>query len=191
MSISVQSQPIIIVGAGMAGLACATWLHRAGRPVLVLEAADAVGGRVRTDLTPEGFRLDRGFQVLQTNYPEARRIFDYRALNLKSFRSGAVIRLPDGTQTSLLNPLKSPLSAFSTLTSPIGSLADKLRIVSLVRHVLQHKPEELLARPNAEDTVTFPARKPAVSLRRPASLPAPILPRPAATRPAATTSSCA
>ena len=155
MSISVQSQPIIIVGAGMAGLACATWLHRAGRPVLVLEAADAVGGRVRTDLTPEGFRLDRGFQVLQTNYPEARRIFDYRALNLKSFRSGAVIRLPDGTQTSLLNPLKSPLSAFSTLTSPIGSLADKLRIVSLVRHVLQHKPEELLARPNAEDTVTF------------------------------------
>ena len=155
MSISVQSQSIIIVGAGMAGLACATWLHRAGRPVLVLEAADAVGGRVRTDLTPEGFRLDRGFQVLQTNYPEARRIFDYRALNLKSFRSGAVIRLPDGTQTSLLNPLKSPLSAFSTLTSPIGSLADKLRIVSLVRHVLQHKPEELLARPNAEDTVTF------------------------------------
>ena len=48
----------------MAGLACATWLHRAGRAVLVLEAADAAGGRVRTDVTPEGFRLDRGFQVL-------------------------------------------------------------------------------------------------------------------------------
>src|SRR6476620_7689638 len=112
--------PIIIIGAGMAGLACATWLHRAGRPVLVLEAADAVGGRVRTDLTPEGFRLDRGFQVLQTNYPEARRIFDYGALNLKAFRSGAVIRLPNGDETTLQNPLQKPLAAFSALSSPIG-----------------------------------------------------------------------
>ena len=150
-----HSHPIIIIGAGMAGLACATWLHRAGRAVLVLEAADGVGGRVRTDLTPEGFRLDRGFQVLQTNYPEARRIFDYKALNLKAFRSGAVIRLADGTQTSLQNPLKNPLSAFSALTSPIGSLPDKLRIVSLVRHVLQHTPEQLLARSTSEDTAAF------------------------------------
>ena len=138
----------------MAGLACATWLHRAGRPVLVFEAADAVGGRVRTDLTPEGFRLDRGFQVLQTNYPEARRLFDYKTLNLKAFRSGAVIRLPDGAETTLQNPLQKPLAAFSALASPIGTLADKLRILSLVRHVLKHTPEELLARP-ATDTLTF------------------------------------
>ena len=147
--------PVIIVGAGMAGLACATWLHRAGRPVLLLEAADAVGGRVRTDLTPEGFRLDRGFQVLQTNYPEARRLFDYGALKLQAFKSGAVIRLPDGTQTTISNPLKDPLRAFSTLTSPIGSLSDKVRILSLVSHVLKHSPDELLARSSAEDTLTF------------------------------------
>ncbi|WP_310394781.1 NAD(P)/FAD-dependent oxidoreductase [Hymenobacter sp.] len=147
-------KPTIIIGAGMAGLACATWLHRAGRPVRLLEAADAVGGRVRTDLTPEGFRLDRGFQVLLTNYPEARRIFDYRALNLKAFRSGAVIRLADGRETTLQNPLQRPLAAFSALTSPIGDLSDKLRILSLVRHVLKHKPEELLARP-ATATLTF------------------------------------
>ena len=49
----------------------------------VLEASDAVGGRVRTDLTPEGFRLDRGFQVLLTNYPETKRLLDYEALNLQ------------------------------------------------------------------------------------------------------------
>ncbi|MBF9236155.1 FAD-dependent oxidoreductase [Hymenobacter sp. BT683] len=149
-----SSKPIIIVGAGMAGLACATWLHRAGRPVLILDAADAVGGRVRTDTTPDGFRLDRGFQVLLTNYPEARRIFDYGALQLKSFRSGAVIRLANGHETTLQNPLQRPLSAFSALTSPIGSLPDKLRIVSLVRHVLKHTPEALLARP-ATNTLTF------------------------------------
>ena len=138
----------------MSGLACATWLHRAGRPVVVLDAADAVGGRVRTDVTPGGFRLDRGFQVLLTSYPEARRVFDYDALQLKSFRSGAVIRLADGRETTLQNPLQRPLSAFSALTSPIGTLADKLRIVSLVRHVMKHTPEELLARP-ATDTLSF------------------------------------
>ncbi|WP_071885807.1 protoporphyrinogen/coproporphyrinogen oxidase [Hymenobacter sedentarius] len=149
-----SSKPIIIVGAGMAGLACATWLHRAGQSVLVLDAADAVGGRVRTDVTAEGFRLDRGFQVLLTNYPEARRMFDYQALNLKAFRSGAVIRMPDGQETALQNPLQRPLAAFSALKSPVGTLADKLRIVSLVRHVLKYTPEELLARP-ATDTLSF------------------------------------
>ena len=147
-------KPIIIIGAGMAGLACANWLHRAGRSVLVLEAADAVGGRVRTDITPEGFRLDRGFQVMQSNYPEARRIFDYGALNFKAYRSGAVIRLPNGQETKLENPLQRPLAAFSALASPIGTLPDKLRIVSMVRHVLKYTPEELLARP-ATDTLTF------------------------------------
>ena len=149
-----SAHPIIIIGAGMAGLACATWLHRAGRPVLVLDAADAVGGRVRTDVTPDGFRLDRGFQVLLTNYPEARRVFDYKALRLKAFRSGAVIRLADGGETTLQNPLQRPLAAFSALASPIGTLADKLRILRLVQHVLRHTPEELLARP-ATDTRTF------------------------------------
>ncbi|MBJ6107862.1 FAD-dependent oxidoreductase [Hymenobacter sp. BT523] len=149
-----SAKPVVIIGAGMAGLSCATWLHRAGRPALVLEASDAVGGRVRTDLTPEGFRLDRGFQVLQTNYPEARRLFDYGALKLRAFRSGAVIRMPDGQETTLENPLQRPLAAFSALASPIGTLPDKLRILSLVRHVLKHTPEELLARP-ATDTLTF------------------------------------
>ncbi|WP_460548870.1 protoporphyrinogen/coproporphyrinogen oxidase [Hymenobacter daeguensis] len=148
------TKPIIIIGAGMAGLACATWLHRAGRPVLVLEADAAVGGRVRTDVTPDGFRLDRGFQVLLTNYPEARRVFDYGALNLRSFRSGAVIRQENGRETTLQNPLQQPLAAFSALTSPIGTLPDKLRIFSLVRHVLKYTPEELLARP-ATDTLGF------------------------------------
>ncbi len=141
-------QPIIIVGAGIAGLACATWLHRAGRAVLVLDAADGVGGRVRTDSTPEGFRLDRGFQILLTDYPEARRIFDYGALNLRTYRSGAVIRLADGRETTLQNPLQAPLAAFTALASPIGTLADKLLIAKLVAELQGHSPEQLLARPS-------------------------------------------
>ena len=55
---------VIIIGAGLAGLSCARVLHQAGVPYVLLEASDGVGGRVRTDLV-EGFRLDRGFQVLE------------------------------------------------------------------------------------------------------------------------------
>ena len=45
---------------------------RAGHQVSVLEADDDVGGRVRSD-EQGGFTLDRGFQVLFTAYPAARR----------------------------------------------------------------------------------------------------------------------
>ena len=51
---------VVVVGAGLAGLACARRLHEAGARVRILEAADGVGGRVRTDVV-DGFRLDRGF----------------------------------------------------------------------------------------------------------------------------------
>jgi phytoene dehydrogenase-like protein len=141
--------PVLIVGAGMAGLACASALHRAQNPFVLLEAADAVGGRVRTDLTPDGFRLDRGFQVLLSAYPEVRRQIRLEALRPRAFRSGAVIRLPDGSQTLLPDPLRNPLALPGALFSPIGSLADKLRIARLVLELLPQSPESLLAGPGA------------------------------------------
>ena len=75
----------IVVGAGLAGLACARTLVRAGRQVLVVEAADRVGGRVATD-TVDGFRIDRGFQVYLDAYPEGRRQLDLAALGLGCLR---------------------------------------------------------------------------------------------------------
>ncbi|MGD2082621.1 MAG: FAD-dependent oxidoreductase, partial [Chromatiales bacterium] len=83
---------VLIVGAGLSGLACARELVRLGVEPLVLEAADAPGGRIRTDRL-DGFLLDRGFQVLQTWYPEARHQLDYGALDLHPFAPGAVIRV--------------------------------------------------------------------------------------------------
>ena len=87
---------MIVVGAGVAGLTCARKLSQAGIPVVVLEAGDAVGGRVRTDVTADGFVLDRGFQVLFTAYPALRRMVDLRRLDLRSFDNGAAIVTSQG-----------------------------------------------------------------------------------------------
>ena len=133
----------------MAGLACASALHRAGKPFLLLEAADAVGGRIRTDLTPDGFRLDRGFQVLLSAYPEVRRQVRLDSLRPRAFRSGAVLRLPDGTQTLLPDPLRNPLALPGALFSPIGSFADKLRIAGLVLDLLPRSSSALLQGPGS------------------------------------------
>ncbi len=81
---------VVIIGAGLAGLSCALSLQDAGVAVVLLEASDAPGGRVRTDAV-DGFRLDRGFQVMLTAYPEARRLLDYSGLELKKFEAGALV----------------------------------------------------------------------------------------------------
>src|SRR3954469_23589693 len=86
----VEAGEVVVVGAGLAGLACARRLTASGVPVTVLEAADAVGGRVRTDLV-DGFRCDRGFQLLNPAYPEVRRVLDLAALRLRPLPAGVVV----------------------------------------------------------------------------------------------------
>ena len=75
---------IIIIGGGLSGLTAARQIHQKGIDFLLLEASDRIGGRIKTDEI-NGFRLDHGFQVLLTAYPEARRWLDYTKLNLKAF----------------------------------------------------------------------------------------------------------
>jgi phytoene dehydrogenase-like protein len=82
-----QHYPVIIIGAGVAGLTCAIYLKQKSIPFVLLESSDEVGGRVRTDRV-DGFLLDRGFQIFLTSYPEAKRVLNYEALQLKAFRSG-------------------------------------------------------------------------------------------------------
>ena len=83
--------PVVIVGAGVSGLCCALHLQARGIECVILEAGDHVGGRVRTDEV-EGFRIDRGFQVLLTAYPEAKAMLDLQRLELGRFAPGAIVR---------------------------------------------------------------------------------------------------
>jgi len=82
--------PVLIVGGGLAGLACAGALEAKGVPYRLFEASDRVGGRVRTDVV-EGFRLDRGFQVHFPAYPHARQALGDADLDLRPWRNGAIV----------------------------------------------------------------------------------------------------
>ncbi|MGW4698340.1 FAD-dependent oxidoreductase [Kitasatospora cineracea] len=97
---------VAVVGAGVAGLACALDLVAAGRRVRLLEASEAVGGRMRTDLR-DGFRLDRGFQVFNTSYPQVRRRLDLRPLRLRPFTPGFLLAGPAGRRR-VVDPLRRP-----------------------------------------------------------------------------------
>ena len=120
---------IVIIGAGIAGLTCAKYLKDKGVEALILEASDAVGGRVRTDVV-EGFKLDRGFQVLLTSYPEAQKLLNYKELRFQSLPSGARIR--NGEDFFVMpNPLKDIWTAPQALFSPVGGLFDKAKVLQL------------------------------------------------------------
>ncbi len=137
---------VVVIGAGMAGLVCAHDLAQAGVTCTVVEASDGVGGRVRTDVV-DGFRLDRGFQILLTAYPEVQRRLDLEALDLRPFAPGAVVRTEDGMHV-VGDPLRQPSRAITSLMAPIGSLGDKARLVRLVLSVRTRSVPDLLRRPD-------------------------------------------
>ena len=149
MSTTRPDEPVVVVGAGLAGLSCAVALHDAGIPVQVYEASDGIGGRVRTDHV-DGFLLDRGFQVALTAYPEMHRQLDMAALDLQAFEPGALV-WRNGKGSVVGDPFRRPTTTLSTVTAPIGSLFDKARI-GLLRHRLRSvHPARLL---RGDDTST-------------------------------------
>lgn len=134
---------VIVVGAGLAGLAAANKLNSQNIPFLLVESSDAVGGRVRTDVV-DGFLLDRGFQIFITAYPEAQKILDYQALDLQKFYSGARIYL-DGQFHTVADPLRHFVDSVKALSNPIGSVVDKLLIGSTRIRVLTKSDNEIIS----------------------------------------------
>ena len=114
-------------------------------PFEIVEASDGVGGRVRTDLL-DGFRLDRGFQVLLPAYPEAERTLDYAPLDLKAFKHADLIRF-GGQFHRIADPRLEPWTALKSLFGPIVSLRDSFRMMSLISKIKAGKVEDQLRRP--------------------------------------------
>ncbi|GAB4545818.1 MAG: NAD(P)/FAD-dependent oxidoreductase [Phycisphaerales bacterium] len=129
---------IAIVGAGVAGLTAALECAHAGVSCTLLEAEDAPGGRIRTDLV-DGFMLDRGFQVFLTAYPEAVRLIDYDALDLRPFIPGADV-YASGAFRRVGDPRRRPLDGLRALFGPITQIRD---IPALLRLAAKWTPERL------------------------------------------------
>ncbi|MEU6537074.1 FAD-dependent oxidoreductase [Streptomyces sp. NPDC047000] len=145
---------VVVVGAGLAGLACARDLTAAGLRVRVLEAGDRVGGRMRTDRV-EGCVVDDGFQVFNTSYPQVRRRLRLDALRLRPFTPGVLthtgdrrLRFADPTRAlgpalrGLADGLAGPrdLAALAVLTA-----RDALAPAALVRRARDTSTRRALA----------------------------------------------
>ncbi|MFN8124736.1 MAG: NAD(P)/FAD-dependent oxidoreductase [Thermoleophilia bacterium] len=142
-----QHDDVIVIGAGLAGLACAHRLAAAGRRVRVLEAEDAPGGRART-VWHEGRPVDLGFQVLFSRYAATRAFIRELGIprnDLRAFSGGAAFW--NGTAWNRLAPTPQSLVRFGGL-----SAGDRFRLARLGAEVLRRPPEDWLDEPAAGRT---------------------------------------
>ena len=117
---------IIVIGAGIAGLNAALTCQRAGREILLLEASDRGGGRIKTDFI-SGYQLDHGFQVINPAYPEVKKL--NLQLQLQNMEAGVKVATT-GKNFIVADPFRSPKNLFSTLRAPIGSIKSKSSLIT-------------------------------------------------------------
>ena len=118
-----SNQPsILIIGAGVAGLACARALHSRGYGIQILEASDRVGGRLGSKLV-DGVWCDLGFQVSMSNYSMLEELVPRDVVPRHSFIDGAVIW--DGVRhIKVIDPKRAPLSVIDPIRSGLVGWQD-------------------------------------------------------------------
>lgn len=117
----------VVIGGGLAGLSAALTLQEAGESVELFEASDDLGGRVRSDFI-DGFILDRGFQLINSGYPEIKRLKVIEEIDFQKSDRTIDVVTPFGV-TSIGDPRFHPLLA---MRSPLGSLREKLSVLAFL-----------------------------------------------------------
>jgi protoporphyrinogen/coproporphyrinogen III oxidase len=132
-----SAYPVIVMGGGISGLACAHRLQQAGIPVRALEAGNRPGGAIATK-KKDGFLFELGPQSFLSTEPLTALI---DTLGLKDELLHANPRAPRYIlQGGRLIP--APLAPPSLLTTPLFSAGTKWRLVT---EILRH------SKPPAED----------------------------------------
>ncbi|MFJ3877052.1 NAD(P)/FAD-dependent oxidoreductase [Streptomyces sp. NPDC090077] len=153
MSSGLGAADVLVVGAGVAGLACARDLVAAGLSVRVLEAGDAVGGRMRTDRL-QGFVVDRGFQVFNSAYPQVRRRFELRELRLRPFTPGFLVHTPAG-RLGFVDPVRRPRTIPELLSGRPAARRDLAALALLSARDVLLPPARLKRRPDTTVRTAF------------------------------------
>lgn len=136
---------VVVVGAGVAGLNAAHHIAESGLDVLVLEAADQVGGRMQTDEV-DGYLLDHGFQLYNPAYPEGQKALDYADLDLQEFFAGAVLATEDGARW-LVDPRRAARSTLRNARVPLGPIGT-VQALRYLTGCAVTDPAELQQRPD-------------------------------------------
>ncbi|MFJ2861614.1 NAD(P)/FAD-dependent oxidoreductase [Kitasatospora sp. NPDC087314] len=141
---------VVVIGAGLAGLAAARTLAGHGLTVQILEATDRIGGRMATREL-DGFRLDDGSHLLNTAFPELRRVLDLDRLDLRPLAPGVLVH-SGGRRYRTGDPQLTTARQAAT-RAPLGSPLDKARLGSWLGRLaatpagrLQNRPETTTAR---------------------------------------------
>ncbi|MDT0549429.1 MULTISPECIES: NAD(P)/FAD-dependent oxidoreductase [Streptomyces] len=181
MLTSAHRTDVVIVGAGLAGLAAAHQLTSAGVTVSVLEAAPRVGGRMTTDLI-DGFRLDRTGQLINTSFPELRRTPGLGELVLRPFAPGVLVRSDGRTHRvgatgsggwgtngrsangratgsrSTRGALTTARALANAARAPLGGALDQARLGSALGRLAALPADRLLTRPDRPVAETLAGR---------------------------------
>lgn len=131
---------VVVVGAGVSGLAAACHLAANGLETLVLESGPVLGGRLATRRV-DGFLVDEGFPLFHTADPECQSVLDIEALDLGRFAPGMLLRA-GGTDHRIV-PSLSGLSGAERIPARLGSRADLAALGTRLRRLAATPPDRL------------------------------------------------
>ncbi len=118
---------VLIVGAGLAGLNAAIYLEAAGVDVTVIESSDRVGGRVTSDVI-DGFICDRGFQLINAQYPALQELNVLKELDF--IEAPRVIEVCLGDRRHVIgDPRQVPWTALDKAT---GTIPEKIALLRFI-----------------------------------------------------------
>ncbi|AKH82009.1 oxidoreductase [Streptomyces sp. CNQ-509] len=153
---------VVVVGAGLAGLSAAQHLVGAGLDVTVLEADEQVGGRMTTDHV-DGFRLDRSLQLLNTSYPELRRLPGLAEVPLCPLDGDVVVcgggrRQRIGGSRGTGGAFTAASALASAARAPRGAVIDQAWLSTALARLATVPTARLLARPERRAADALAAR---------------------------------
>ncbi len=141
---------VVVVGAGLSGLIAARELNRRGLDVIVLEAADRVGGRALAETSALGSRLDLGGQWIGHDHHRVMALADELGLTRFPMHTGALPGVIDGPRR--LSPASPSVLLAALVLAGVGALSwigtperwNTLTLDTWLRKLPRRRPRRLL-----------------------------------------------